>query len=288
MERDDIVLGFDTLDDYIENKEFNFNCILGRVAGVLNVDKKKSEFAGLSKVNWIASVDGVTLVLSYLSPKGDEGYASNLLATVKYQITEDNRFIVTYNAAVDTKVPVDLSHRLYFNLAGHSAGPIEMLKHVFHMNCDMVMKEKPGIRCASSSKFVDVGSTNYDLRVPQLIILALSKFDDEDSSLFSVNSYDEKSKKKFVCQFIHRQSGRAMEIYSDKKCVIFSPCNNLPGAIQITKNRFERFLERFHCNFLQSTVFNFSAAQPYSKNERIKHELNEPAIVIPRKLLAKF
>lgn len=241
MKSEDIVLGFDTLDDYIRNREYNFNSILGRVSGVgKKIDKNYNEFPGLSNVNWVPSVDGITLVLSYLSPHGDEGYPGNLFANVKYRITEDNRFIVTYRAAVDTQTPVDLSHRLYFNLAGHSAGPVELLKHIFHMNCDMVIKTK-STKDNSNGKLINVGSTNYDLRVPQLIIVALSKIASVDTaSFFSVNNYDRNSKKQFVGQFIHRQSGRVMEIYSDQGFVAFSPCNNFPGAVQISNSDFDR------------------------------------------------
>lgn len=237
MISEDIVLGFDTLEDFIENEEYNFNSILGRVP---KVDKSRNDFAGLSNVNWIPSVDGVTLVLSYLSPNGDDGCPGNLLANVKYQITEDNRLIVSYRGAVDVKTPIDLSHRLYFNLAGHSAGPVELLKHVFHMNCDMVMRTKNG-NVNLNGEFRDVGSTNYDLRVPQLIVVALSKFDPIDgSSFFSINNYDQQRTKHFVGQFVHRQSGRAMEIYSDQQFVTFSPCNNFPGAIRISRLHFDR------------------------------------------------
>lgn len=242
----DIVLGFDTLDDYIDNQQYKFNSILGRVAGVVKQvgksrEKNQNESPGLSNVNWIPSVDGVTLILSYLSPHGDDGYAGNLLANVKYQITEDNRFIITYRATVDTKTPVDLSHRLYFNLAGHSAGPVELLKHVFHMNCDMVVETKNS-NAVSNKNLFNVGSTKYDLRVPQLIIVALSKIDPIDAAtFFSINNYDQRRTKQFVGQFIHRASGRAMEIYSNQKFVTFSPCNNLPGAARISKMNFDRF-----------------------------------------------
>lgn len=245
MKSEDIVLGFETLDDYIENREHKFNSILGRVAGVARRDGKsrdshQNEFPGLSNVNWIPSVDGVTLVLSHLSRHGDEGFPGNLLAHVKCKITEDNRFIVNYHAAVDTKTPVDLSHRLYFNLAGHSAGPVELLKHVFHMNCDRVIETKNNL--ISTAKLVEVGSTNYDLRVPQLLIVALSKIDAIDSPLmFSINDFDQRKSNQFVGQFIHRQSGRAMEIYTDQRFVAFSPCNNFPGAVQISKMDFDRF-----------------------------------------------
>lgn len=246
MKKEDIILGFDTLEDYIENTEYNFNCILGRAARPASKnDKERNDISGLSNVNWIPSVDGVALILSYLSPHGDDGCPGNLFAKIKYQITEDNRFIVTYHAAVDTKTPVDLCHRLHFNLAGQSAGPVELLKHVFHMNCDMVVRTKNS-NTMTTGKLVDVGSTNYDLRVPQLIIVALSKMDPKDNSdinstCFSINNYDEQRAKKFVGQFIHRQSGRAMEVYSDQNWVTCSPCNNFPGARRITKLDFERF-----------------------------------------------
>ncbi|XP_037034054.1 maltose epimerase-like [Bradysia coprophila] len=238
VESEDIILGFDTLDDYIEANQYNFNCLLGRVAGATkNSETKQNEFLGLSNVNWIPSVDGVTLVLSYLS-SSDDGCPGNLFANVMFHITEDNRFVITYQASVDTKMPVDLSHRLYFNLAGHSAGPIELMKHVFHMNCNKVIREKGSKTDKNNSigKFADIGSTNNDLRVPQLVIVALSKIGPIDySPYFSINSYDQQLAKQFVGQFIHRQSGRAMEIYTDQKCVTFSACDNFPGAHLVCK-----------------------------------------------------
>lgn len=208
MKSEDIVLGFDTLEEYIENKDYKFGATLGRVAGVINkADRHQNESFGLSNVNWIPSVDGVTLILSHLSPHGDEGYPGNLLAHVKYQISEDNRFIISYRAAVDIKTPVNICHRLYFNLAGHSAGPVELLKHVFHMNCDKLV-ETAKSSAIPTGKFLNVGSTNYDLRVPQLMIMALSKIHPMDTaSYFSVNNDDQYKMKHFVGQFIHRQSG---------------------------------------------------------------------------------
>ncbi|KAG4074957.1 hypothetical protein HA402_014536 [Bradysia odoriphaga] len=238
MESEDIILGFDTLDDYIQPNQYNFNCISGGVAGTIkNSETKKDEFLELSTVNWIPSVDGVTLVLSYVSSI-DNRCPGNLFANVMFHITEDNRFVITYQAAVDTKMPVDLSHRLYFNLAGHSAGPIELLKHVFHMNCDKVIREKGSKIDKNNSigKLTDVGSTDNDLRVPQLVIVALSRIGPIDySPYFSINTYDRQRAKRFVGQFIHRQSGRAMEIYTDQKCVTFSPCDNFPGAHLVSK-----------------------------------------------------
>lgn len=253
MKTDDIVLGFDTLEEYIENKEYKFGATLGRVAGVIQNAEyrlKKCDyemlsknfeingkhhhldggFFGMSNVNWIPYVDGLTLILTYFSRHGDEGYPGNLITCVKYQITEDNRFNVTYQASADVKTPVNICQRLYFNLAGHAAGPTELFKHAFHMNCDkLVETRKNGI--FPTGKLENVGSTNYDLRVPQLMIFAMIKLkENKTATYFSINKDDPKSTKHFVGQFIHRQSGRAMEVYSNQKFVTFSPCNNFPGA----------------------------------------------------------
>lgn len=245
MESEDIVLGFDTLDGYIEHNGYNFNCVLSGGA-INNGEKKQNELSGLSSVNWIPSVDGVTLVLSSLLSSND-GYPGNLLVNVKFYITEDNRFVITYQAAVDTKMSIDFSHRLYFNLAGHSAGPIELFKHVFHMNCDMVIQDKgTKISNNSSGKLVDVGSTNNDHRVPQLVIVALSKIGPIDySPYFSINTYDHQRKRQFVGLFIHRQTGRAMEVYTDQKWVTFSACDNFPGAHLVSKVDFERYFHNY-------------------------------------------
>ena len=57
-----------------------------------------------------------SLVLSYLSPDGEEGYPGNLFITLRFELTEENELSHTYTAITDKATPVNLTHHSYFNL----------------------------------------------------------------------------------------------------------------------------------------------------------------------------
>ncbi len=59
------------------------------------------------------------LMLSHVSPDGDEGYPGEVTVNVTMQVTEDNELIINYTATVKGKAtPINLTSHPYFNLAG--------------------------------------------------------------------------------------------------------------------------------------------------------------------------
>jgi aldose 1-epimerase len=141
----DVVLGFDRLEDYLKGHPY-FGAICGRVANRIarakfTLDGKEYTLAknngpnalhggkkGFDKVVWKAephsAANHVDLVLSYVSPDGEEGYPGNLSVTVTYRLTADNELRVDYQATTDKPTPVNLTQHSYFNLAGPPSGDI--------------------------------------------------------------------------------------------------------------------------------------------------------------------
>jgi aldose 1-epimerase len=135
----DVVLGFDTLAEYIARSPY-FGCLVGRFAnriarGEFKLDGQTCALAkndgenhlhggkqGFDKVVWLAEPvsadDGVGLRLRYLSKDGDEGYPGALSVAVTYTLSERNEFIVEYLATTDKPTVVNLTHHSYFNLDG--------------------------------------------------------------------------------------------------------------------------------------------------------------------------
>jgi aldose 1-epimerase len=148
---EDVVLGCDTLEDYVAGHPY-FGCITGRVAnrvakGKFTLDGKDYKLfvnngpnalhggkKGFDKVVWKAeedpAPDGASVKLTYASPDGEEGYPGTLHVTVRYTLMNDNALKIDYFAKTDKPTPVNLTNHTYFNLAGpksHSILDHEMM-----------------------------------------------------------------------------------------------------------------------------------------------------------------
>ena len=138
---DDIVLGYDTLDEYVADANY-FGCTVGRYAnriagGIIRIDGTSHQLTkndgdnhlhgglhGFNKKLWDAQVERGSLRLTYMSPDGEEGYPGNLTATVRYALTDRDELKIEYHAVTDRATHCNLSHHSYFNLAGAGTGDI--------------------------------------------------------------------------------------------------------------------------------------------------------------------
>ena len=145
---DDIVLGFETLDEYVGNPRY-FGALIGRHANRIargrfslngieyqlpcnnGANHLHGGFRGFDKRDWTVREDGNTLHLTYFSKDGEEGYPGNLTAFVDYTLL-DSELRIDYRATTDRDTIVNLTNHSYFNLRG--AGTI--LDHELTLNAD--------------------------------------------------------------------------------------------------------------------------------------------------------
>lgn len=140
----DIVLGHDNIDAYINFKGERFlGATIGRYGnriaeGKFTMDGKQYQLPindtpnslhggimGFDMVVWdTKQVDGQTLLFTYLSKDGEEGYPGNLAVQMTYQLTDKNEFIITHEATTDKKTVINLTHHSFFNLHGAGNGTI--------------------------------------------------------------------------------------------------------------------------------------------------------------------
>ncbi|MDX2034261.1 MAG: aldose epimerase family protein [Blastocatellia bacterium] len=152
---EDVVLGFDDLDNYLKGHPF-FGAVAGRYAnrigkGRFSLNGVEYKLAtnngpnslhgglkGFDKYVWKAkpgaAKDGAALELSHVSRDGDEGYPGTLSVRVTYTLTNDNGLRIDYFATSDKDTVVNLTNHSYFNLAG--AGNGDVLKHQVMINAD--------------------------------------------------------------------------------------------------------------------------------------------------------
>ena len=134
----DVVLGFDNLPQYLKESPC-FGAIVGRFAnriakGRFTIDGRTYTLAinngpntlhggiiGFDKVVWKAQAaetpTGPCVVLTHLSPDGDEGFPGNLRVRVTYTLTHGDDLRIEYEATTDKATTVNLTNHSYFNLA---------------------------------------------------------------------------------------------------------------------------------------------------------------------------
>jgi aldose 1-epimerase len=149
----DVVLGFESVDGFINSKEPYYGATIGRFGnrianGKFKLDGKEYTLAtnngpntlhaghpGFQEVVWDAKqTDSATLELSYLAKDMEGGFPGNLNVKVTYQITDDNAMKVSYLATTDKSTVVNLTNHAFFNLNGEGSGTI--LDHVVQINAD--------------------------------------------------------------------------------------------------------------------------------------------------------
>jgi len=137
----DVVLGYDTLDEYVEHDTY-FGATVGRFAnrianGRFILNGKEYALAinnaanhlhggqvGFSDRVWdIEHIQPDTVTLSLFSPDGEESYPGNLTVKVTYQLTQST-LSIRYQAVCDQDTPCSLTNHSYFNLSGHNSGPV--------------------------------------------------------------------------------------------------------------------------------------------------------------------
>ena len=139
----DIVLGFSSIEGYLNAKGPYFGALIGRygnriAAGRFTLNGKEYQLAtnngvnhlhggkkGFNAVVWDAiQRDNQTLELNYLSPDGEESYPGNLQVKVIYKLTDENELVVQYEATTDKPTVINLTHHSFFNLNGEGNGTI--------------------------------------------------------------------------------------------------------------------------------------------------------------------
>ena len=76
---------------------------------------------GFDAVNWHSTLDKSSVIFSYHSWDGEEGYPGALNVFAKYSLS-GTALQIEYSATTTKKTPINIANHMYFNLAGHATG----------------------------------------------------------------------------------------------------------------------------------------------------------------------
>jgi aldose 1-epimerase len=181
----DVVLGYDSLADYVADKS-HFGSAVGRVANRIRNAKFTLEgknytlaannpphhlhggVKGWDKMVWKAEPhdgpDGPALVLRYVSKDGEEGYPGTVKATTTYALTGKNELRITFEATTDKVTLVNLAQHTYWNLGGPDSGTI--LDHQLLLHA---ARYTPGDPLVPTGEVKPVKGTPFDFTVAKRI-----------------------------------------------------------------------------------------------------------------------
>lgn len=236
----DIVLGFNSVEDYIKSgcyagatigrvanriakgrftlngKEYRLNCNNGENhlhGGNEGFDKKP--FTVLEQTD-----DSVTM--EYLSADGEENYPGNLKFTVKFTV-ENNSLLMEYSAVSDKETLWCPTNHAYFNLDGESTG--DCTQNILQINADEITLIDSGL--IPTGAVAKVSKTAFDFRKAKPIGKDL-----HNVNLKATLGYDHNYilKSEYAAHVESEVTGIKMDVYTDMPCLQFYSGGQLNGV----------------------------------------------------------
>ena len=253
---DDIVMGFDKLDDYLAPAYLKanpfFGALIGRYAnriakGQFTLDGKTSQLSinngpntlhggtrGFDQRVWDAHAgSGATLDLIYESADGEEGFPGKVKAKAVYTL-EGSELKVEFTATTDKPTVINLTNHAYFNLKG--AGNGDILDHTLRLAADAYTPiDADSIPLPGGP--VKVAGTPFDFSRPTEIG---AHIDADNTQLKNGKGYDHNfvlldyepgGAPRKIAVVTESTTGRKLEVLSDQPGVQFYSGNFLDGTI---------------------------------------------------------
>lgn len=233
----DVVLGRDTLEEY-QNNSGSFGSLIGRNSN--RIENAEFELNGktykLFKNNGESNLHGgedgfdqkiwkakavdkkePSLILSYTSPDGEEGFPGKVSVRVTYTLTEDNSIKIHYEGRSNKDTILNMTNHTYFNLNGHASG--ELKEHYLTLDAPFYTPNTDA--CIPTGVVESVAGTPFDFTSEANVE---ERFDSTHEQIAKFGGFDHnlvlsgKGYRK-IGALTSRKTGITMEMYTDQKGV---------------------------------------------------------------------
>lgn len=246
-----VIQGHDTIDHVINSPEPFLSTLIGRYGnrianGKFQLEGKEYSLTinngpnslhggptGFHARVWDAEQDTAQSVkLHYVAADGEEGFPGKLDVHVTYTLSDENEFIITYNATTDKTTLVNLTHHCFFSLSGLANPTATVDNNIVTINADFYIPiDNVSIPTGEIAK---VEGTPMDFRTPHTVG---SRINDKFEQLINGAGYDhcyvlnkrEQGSLTFAAKCVEPESGRSMEVYTTEPGVQVYTANWLNG-----------------------------------------------------------
>jgi aldose 1-epimerase len=241
---ENIVLGYENMADYDTNQYF-LGASVGRFAnriakGKFELDGKVYQLAnndgenhlhggplGFNRKFWdaefIEGKDSMKVKMTYISPDGEQGYPGNLTTVLTFELTNDNKLLLEFQAETDQATIINLTHHGYFNLSGMKE---DVLGHELVINAAKYTPVDAGL--IPTGELVPVVGTPFDFNEAHAIGERIGQIPGGYDHNYVVKEKHDKNLVK-MAEVYHAGSGRTMELFADSPAVQFYSGNFLDG-----------------------------------------------------------
>ena len=197
----DVVLGFDSIQDYIKYPT-DFGATIGRYANRINQGQfvldgityqlPKNNFGhclhggpkGFQyQVFDAKEVSGQEIKLSYVSKDDEQGFPGNLTCSVTFLLTDDNAIDIRYEAETDKSTVVNMTNHSYFNLDGNP----RQNNSNYQLMVDADAYTPVDSTFMTTGEILSVDGTDMDFRTPVAIGV---RIDNNSEQLKNGKGYD--------------------------------------------------------------------------------------------------
>jgi aldose 1-epimerase len=251
----DVVLGFDNIDGYLQDKSY-LGALVGRYGN--RIAQGKFSLGGatytLAKNNGVNSLHGgdvgfnrkmweardvtgssdPSLELIYISKAGEEGYPGTLSVKVVYTLTADNALKIDYSATTDAETVVNLTNHAYFNLVGQGEG--DVLQHEVLLRADRYTPVNDAL--IPTGELALVKGTPFDFQTPTAIGARIGQ---DNQQLKYGHGYDHNwvlsgregnalTEPALAAEVYEPKSGRVLQVFTTEPGIQFYTGNFLDGT----------------------------------------------------------
>lgn len=248
----DVVLGFDAADKYFpQNNQSDFGSAIGRYAnriaqGKLTVDGKEIQLpqnnfghclhggpTGYQYQVYDANqVDDKNLVLTMVSPDGDNNFPGELNIKVTYTLTDDNAIEINYEGTTDKTTVINMTNHSYFNLSGDPTNTVN--DEILMVNADYYTPTDTTYMTTGEIKSVE--NTHFDFRKPATLGTYFGNTDPEIAAAgggydhnWCLNTKGDTSK--VAVKLSDPRSGITLEVYTNEPGIQVYTGNFLDGSL---------------------------------------------------------
>ena len=252
----DVVLGLDSVQAYFpENNLTDFGSSVGRYANRINQGRfvldadtfqlPQNNFGHclhgggeMGTLGWQYRVyqaqqpNDSTLILTIVSPDGDNNFPGEVTAQVLYTLTDDNALDIQYEGVTDKPTILNMTNHSYFNLSGNPAQPV---------TGDILMVNASAYTPVDSTymttgEIAPVENTPFDFTTAHALGQNIKDFDNEQ--IKNGNGYDHN----FVLNTNGDITVPAAELYNPETGILLTMYTTEPGV------------QLYSGNFLDGTI----------------------------------